>query len=1003
MATSKSYECLPTYLVRTPTLPPSMLPDILSDPNAWCERELLTGDPLESRTGLTLWEAIEISSPSLLHSWKRYLDGVVLSPKRLRALKTSLVSYAIRACYRPTPFGTLAGVDIGSLDNDQATAPSLERTVLIRRPYSEANTACQRTDQELTDTTLLRAPGMMIVSDRAFYLARSIDDASVGFSYIWKSLKASGPIPDIMQILHQPRDYDEALELLSRRFPDVDRDSFTLILTKLCDALAVIPRGSHGLTLETVSTDKVHISLPEHVPRSTSSGIATEYYATRSPHSDSLTSGPFQVELRIPSPQQLPESVGKAASEAAGLLTRLSTLPPVPYWLRQFSDTFTEKFGTFLRVPLTYAMSEFSGVGPPATYLHPPRNNPWPPSQPTAEQYSRELRLFSIFANSLHQRLTTYRLQQDDIAALTLKDYNRFPACSSLDLFCSLKYKGLHDLENGNFQLVVGPTGATANAGRTFARFGELLGDGVTQHLRSAMPASIQDKKAIHAELVYTPMVTSAAAPGRRLHPYQYEIRFDDGMPSVDQDKCIWEQDLSIFTDESGRIHLYSERHNSPVIPHSTHQVNSVIAPNSARLLDELSWSYVSRPRNFDWGKLESSEFLPRLEYKNIIVSPTFWNFTPPKSLGGFSEFVDHFRQFAELWNIPDQVLMCQSDNLIPMRLSSSWAHRLLWSEHRNNGRPIKLQEMFWDPSTTSILDPREYVFSCILDESAGQPSNTSHSIPASYGPSDYAAYLPSREWLYLKLYTSTANVVEALSRMNDILTSYLPSPTQWYYVRYRDPDFHLRVRIKVSEPDSMGFLIQHLHESLTSNLDRPETIWKITVDTHVPEVGRYGGLECFSIVEELFCEDTRYAYSQLSLDLRDESVLCAAAGRFLQYAYSFLGSGLTMENLLPDWDEEPPRQKMTPTHRTVYHHLIELLRKEDGVYSLGRHGDYLVEQLVRKMLDQGRSDHIPSIFQSIVHMSCNRLVGLDSLAERIVVESIRRALRSPYGPVRRT
>ena len=74
----------------------------------------------------------------------------------------------------------------------------------------------------------------------------------------------------------------------------------------------------------------------------------------------------------------------------------------------------------------------------------------------------------------------------------------------------------------------------------------------------------------------------------------------------------------------------------------------------------------------------------------------------------------------------------------------------------------------------------------------------------------------------------------------------------QWFFIRYADPDHHLRVRFKISNIDQLPILNTQLYQPLRL-LYKQGLINKIVEDSYVPEISRYGGFEILPICEELF------------------------------------------------------------------------------------------------------------------------------------------------------
>ncbi|SHM78977.1 thiopeptide-type bacteriocin biosynthesis protein [Flavobacterium xanthum] len=98
-------------------------------------------------------------------------------------------------------------------------------------------------------------------------------------------------------------------------------------------------------------------------------------------------------------------------------------------------------------------------------------------------------------------------------------------------------------------------------------------------------------------------------------------------------------------------------------------------------------------------------------------------------------------------------------------------------------------------------------------------------------------------EWLYYKIYTGVktadlllleefAPIIEQLKARKVI--------EKWFFIRYNDPDSHLRIRFLVTKPEGIATIISSFHlvfEKLLVN----HLVWKVQTDTYKRELERYG------------------------------------------------------------------------------------------------------------------------------------------------------------------
>jgi thiopeptide-type bacteriocin biosynthesis protein len=85
----------------------------------------------------------------------------------------------------------------------------------------------------------------------------------------------------------------------------------------------------------------------------------------------------------------------------------------------------------------------------------------------------------------------------------------------------------------------------------------------------------------------------------------------------------------------------------------------------------------------------------------------------------------------------------------------------------------------------------------------------------------------------------------------------------RWHFVRYRDPDHHLRLRFHGLPTRLLAELLPRLHDHLEDRLAQG-LLWKWQVDTFEPEWERYGGSLGFALAEGWFFEDSQRVLAQL-------------------------------------------------------------------------------------------------------------------------------------------
>ncbi len=78
---------------------------------------------------------------------------------------------------------------------------------------------------------------------------------------------------------------------------------------------------------------------------------------------------------------------------------------------------------------------------------------------------------------------------------------------------------------------------------------------------------------------------------------------------------------------EEDTFYLKSKKLNEKILINVNSLVNLDLTPNVFKFLHEVSLYNKQYVVGFHWGRFSESEFLPRVKYKRIILSPAIWNF----------------------------------------------------------------------------------------------------------------------------------------------------------------------------------------------------------------------------------------------------------------------------------------------------------------------------------------------------------------------------------------
>ena len=192
-----------------------------------------------------------------------------------------------------------------------------------------------------------------------------------------------------------------------------------------------------------------------------------------------------------------------------------------------------------------------------------------------------------------------------------------------------------------------------------------------------------QNIEVIYAELSHLPesrIGNIASRPVFRKHTLHYLSNYEhDGT-----DIPISDLMLSI---RHGRLFLRSKKYDKEVIPRLTCAHNYSMSPIPIyRFLCDLQYQQQTGGLICSWpGILSGNDYLPRIQYKNIILSLEQWKIKA-EEIKGMDKLSDadlsvRFREFLDKRKIPSEVIIPDSDNELYLNLDDLQCQRLLLEE----------------------------------------------------------------------------------------------------------------------------------------------------------------------------------------------------------------------------------------------------------------------------------------------------------------------------------
>lgn len=716
------FQFFDNYIVRTPVLPYKKFETIFSS-------KKINHEELEVFADSLFREAIYLASLSLYNETKSKIS---------EKSKISLLKYYNRASIRYTPFGLFAGVSLSKFDKKDHFPKSFSENERLRDTKLDVHFLVGLS-KHLNSIPHIKN-NILYFSNNSIY---TIGKNKIRFAeyenkegkrdYIISSAPLSEELEQILLVskegktidelssvltneeisLEEAREFiDELIEnqvLVSELEPNVAGndflDSIILILERIVankerDLLVAIKNKIQQLDLNFGNPENMYDEIEELI------NILNLEYDKKYL---------FQTDLYYNSKIELSYQWKKQLKKGISFLNKITTTYKETA-LEKFKEAFYERFENE-EVSLSYALDSEIGIGYlqniPAKGVHPYLEDIVLPSSKQKRELQFKLNPIHIILN---QKLQNAYWNKDYIIKLSDDDFNDFEENWD-DLPDTLSIMGEIVSDNQQEKLYI--NNITGKAGRLLGRFcseKSTIKDFVKQI--SDKELELNPNK-ILAEIIHLPE-SRIGNVIRRPQLRNYEIPYLANS-TLEKENQISVDDLYLSI-KNGKLFLRSKKHNKEVIPHLTNAHN--YSNNSLPIyhfLCDYSNQKIRTSLFLDWGGLSKIyDFLPRVEYENIILSKAQWkiNSEQIKIFYSFilSENIEDLFQKIEEWRklkqIPQWIQWVQGDNTLAVNLQNFDLVQMFFSSVKNE-KEIIIEEFLHNEKSDYV---HQFVFSLYKD-----------------------------------------------------------------------------------------------------------------------------------------------------------------------------------------------------------------------------------------------------------------------------------------------
>lgn len=981
-------------------------------------------------------DALFVASPGLAAAadlWRKEPDS-----DKGRAAERSLVSYVLRAAARPTPFGLFAGCTTGIIGERTCMrlhgGAGYRRSTRLDMDYLWALAEAVERDPRLRAELDYRPNSSLYQAGDQLLFTEARQGRS-GRSY---RLVAVGVTPYLMQTLARARDGARlgtlAAALVGDDITRADADEY---IAELADSQVLVADVWPQLT-GAPPTDTFVAGLGRHQRTASLArrlgqaagdlaaidadgiGVPAERYQAAAAVLDGLPASPepsrfVQVDLMKPG-----RDVALGADVVSELLRGVEILHALTRYrrhegLRQFREQFTQRYET-REVPLAQALDEENGIGferssSPAAEAAPllaglPLGRS--PDQ-SASWTRRDTFLLGKLTRALAAGSAEITVEASEAAAVRASDIPPLP--DAFEVLAAVVADAEKAAGHGDFQVVLhsasGPSGA-----RLLGRFCH-----ADEQLHQLVRAHLAAEEAVHpdrvfAEVVHLPEGRVGNILSRPvLRGYEIPYLGRSGAPASRQ---LPLSDLLVSV-QGDRIVLRSRRLGCEVNPRLTTAHNHAGRGLGVyRFLCALQCQQVTPGVAWDWGPLAQAPFLPRVVSGRVILSRARWNlgesdlaaFREPRGAGQFAAV----QRLRERHRMPRYVALADGDNELVADMDNVLSLETLAHEMRVR-TSASFVEMVPGPGQLCASGPEgPFTHQVIVPFARSSPQPPAQSPGRPAAASCARRFPPGSEWLYVKLFTGTATADQVLRRAARAVGSSLAAggADRWFFIRYADPDWHLRLRVHGAPDRLLHETLPLLHRVLAPLLETGQ-LWRVQLDTYEREVERYGGEAGIRLAERIFHADSDAVLAimgQLTGDAGAE-LRWRAALRGIDLLFDDLGLTLEQKRAIAgrarrgygsefgaggDFSREVSRRYRT--ERAAVEALLDPQRDPPAGLAVSLrvlHQRSMAlapaAQELRALAGAGRlSVDIPELAMSLAHMHVNRMLRSAQRAQELVL-----------------
>ncbi|WP_430611828.1 lantibiotic dehydratase [Flavobacterium sp. JP2137] len=430
------------------------------------------------------------------------------------------------------------------------------------------------------------------------------------------------------------------------------------------------------------------------------------------------------------------------------------------------------------------------------------------------------------------------------------------PVAESYFIFGDILSESHSDLQNGKFKFLCKsslPTPYMENILSRYAYHNRTLNEKLNKSISQTHISG-----AIYVEVNHVPYPRIGNVL-MRPNNYQYELSYVTNSDQNNKRNIIKIDDIMISV-RNKNIILRSKKYQKIIFP----KISSAYNQRKSQLpfiqfLGDLENYKIYNGFSWDWSFINQFKYLPRVEYKELILKPAQWRISQDKKMT-----VAKLESLLKKLQAPKYCSITEHDNTLYLDCEIPFCLELLCKEiKKSNVILFESTLSLYKNTKDNVQFAAEYIIPLIGEAKTGSDLNKVNKDSLPVETSD-RHFPPGTQWTYIKIYCAHSfsdNLIMELSSWIRDLCEEANQEILWFYVKYEDPDFHLRLRINIS----MGHKFIGIINAKLQSIYYKNGLARIQYDTYSREIERYELLNIIN-AEKIFYYDSLCAVNLLKL-----------------------------------------------------------------------------------------------------------------------------------------